>query len=384
LRLSAQLLGQRSQEAVHPLPGSGLGVLTAVRGRPGHGDDTALPGQGPAGKKLPSVWAPPDPQGPCQRHPAPGQWRPAFRAVRRACGHPGPRRGVRPPVLSAPACISLDKDWSCDQRLACLVPPKDRRLREPQLLGDVLAQAPVHELCVFVSHRVPYSDSRIGDDALAACRADRDEATCGTAVNVLALACSILASEATMRPPVAAKGWPAASDEPLNVQLGAVDRAESCVEAQPCPAELFVLPGGKHAEDCGREGLVDLVEVNIRQGESVPGEQPRHGERPEPSGGRPCRGQSPRRQPPRPLRLQVSEGPGRQPILRRRTGRWMLHLSAGSSCRRSWWRSAPRLFPKTGFSRGKLFQGDVSARKFPNPASGPDTASVRSSKNPAS
>ena len=31
--------------------------------------------------------------------------------------------------------------------------------------------------------------------------------------------CSCLASEATMRPPVAANGWPAASDEPLTLSF---------------------------------------------------------------------------------------------------------------------------------------------------------------------
>ena len=51
-----------------------------------------------------------------------------------------------------------------------------------------------------------------------------------------------------MRPPVAANGWPAASDEPLTLRLAAVDRAERRVEAEPLAAELRVLPGRQRRE----------------------------------------------------------------------------------------------------------------------------------------
>ena len=55
--------------------------------------------------------------------------------------------------------------------------------------------------------------------------------------------CSSFASVATIRPPVAANGWPAASEEPLTLSLGPVDSAERCVEAEARLAEVRVLPG---------------------------------------------------------------------------------------------------------------------------------------------
>ena len=54
---------------------------------------------------------------------------------------------------------------------------------------------------------------------------------------------SSLARVATIRPPVAANGCPAASEEPLTLSFGAVDRAERRVQAEPLLAEL----GSSHA-----------------------------------------------------------------------------------------------------------------------------------------
>ncbi len=79
-----------------------------------------------------------------------------------------------------------------------------------------------------------------------------------------------------MRPPVAAKGWPAPSEPPLTLILSRVDRAERRVQPKALLAECGVLPGRERAEHLGGEGLVDLVEVEVLQGQLVALEQPRH------------------------------------------------------------------------------------------------------------
>ena len=87
---------------------------------------------------------------------------------------------------------------------------------------------------------------------------------------------SCLASCATIRPPVAANGWPAASDEPLTLSLDRSMRPECGVQAQPLLAVLLGLPRRQRGQHHRRERLVDLVEVEVLQAQAVSGQQPRH------------------------------------------------------------------------------------------------------------
>ena len=118
--------------------------------------------------------------------------------------------------------------------------------------------------------------------------------------------CSVLASWATIRPPVAANGCPAASDEPLTLSFDAVDRAERGVEAELLLAEVRVLPGLQRGEHRGGEGLVDLVEVEVLQAQAVAGQQHRHRRRPGPSAGPRRRARS---RPPRSARRPGGRAP---------------------------------------------------------------------------
>ena len=87
---------------------------------------------------------------------------------------------------------------------------------------------------------------------------------------------SCLASCATIRPPVAANGWPAASDEPLTLSL---DRSIE-PSAASRPSRSLQYSSDSHAcsvrQHHRRERLVDLVEVEVLQGQAVSGQQPRH------------------------------------------------------------------------------------------------------------
>ena len=80
-----------------------------------------------------------------------------------------------------------------------------------------------------------------------------------------------------MRPPVAANGCPAASEEPVTLSLVAVDGSERGVEAEPLPAEVLVLPGRQRREHGRGERLVDLVQVEVLQGQALAREHPRDG-----------------------------------------------------------------------------------------------------------
>ena len=79
-----------------------------------------------------------------------------------------------------------------------------------------------------------------------------------------------------MRPPVAANGVGGGERAAVDVQAGAVDRAERGLPPQLVLAERRVLPGGEGAEHLGREGLVDLVVVEVLEGEAGAVEHPRH------------------------------------------------------------------------------------------------------------
>ena len=81
---------------------------------------------------------------------------------------------------------------------------------------------------------------------------------------------------ATIRPPVAAKGWPAASEPPLTLSFSSSIDAERLLASEPLAAEGLVLPGLQRAEHLGREGLVDLVEVEVLQREAGAVEHARH------------------------------------------------------------------------------------------------------------
>ena len=77
---------------------------------------------------------------------------------------------------------------------------------------------------------------------------------------------SSFAAVARIRAPVAANGWPVASEEPATLRRVAVDRAEA-----------LLLPGGERGQHLGRERLVDLVEVEVLQRQPGALEQPRDG-----------------------------------------------------------------------------------------------------------
>ena len=103
---------------------------------------------------------------------------------------------------------------------------------------------------------------------------------------------SSLASTVMIRPPVAANGWPAASEEPLTLSLAAVDRAQRRVEAEALLAEHRVLPRLERREHLRGERLVDLVEVEVLQRQALAGQHPRHRRTPGPSAGPRRRGRS--------------------------------------------------------------------------------------------
>ena len=68
-----------------------------------------------------------------------------------------------------------------------------------------------------------------------------------------------------MRAPVAANGWPTASDEPLTFHFGAVDGAQWRVPAEMCFAIVRVLPGAQGRQHLRGKRLMDFVEVEVLQ-----------------------------------------------------------------------------------------------------------------------
>jgi hypothetical protein len=61
-----------------------------------------------------------------------------------------------------------------------------------------------------------------------------------------------------------------------DVEQAGIDRPERGVQAEPLFRERRVLPRLERGEHRGREGLVDLVEVEVLQREAVALQQPRH------------------------------------------------------------------------------------------------------------
>ena len=88
--------------------------------------------------------------------------------------------------------------------------------------------------------------------------------------------CSCLARPATMRPPVAANGWAAASEPPLTLSFVRSIEPERFVAAELLLAEVRVLPGLQRAQHLRGEGLVDLVEVEVLQRQAGAVEHRRH------------------------------------------------------------------------------------------------------------
>ena len=88
--------------------------------------------------------------------------------------------------------------------------------------------------------------------------------------------CSCLASDGD--DPPAGRGERVAGGEraAVDVELGAVDRAERLVAAELLLAERRVLPGLQRAEHLRGEGLVDLVVVEVAEAEAGAVEHPRH------------------------------------------------------------------------------------------------------------
>ena len=80
-----------------------------------------------------------------------------------------------------------------------------------------------------------------------------------------------------MRPPVAANGWPAASEEPLTLSLARSIEPSGSSRPRHCLQNAGVLPGGQRGQHGDGEGLVDLVEVEVLQRQLVAGQQARHG-----------------------------------------------------------------------------------------------------------
>ncbi len=79
-----------------------------------------------------------------------------------------------------------------------------------------------------------------------------------------------------MRPPVAANGWPAASEPPLTLSCSRSIEPSGSSRPRLLLAELRVLPGAQRAEDLRGEGLVDLVVVEVAELGARPVEHPRH------------------------------------------------------------------------------------------------------------
>ena len=134
---------------------------------------------------------------------------------------------------------------------ARLVAAQHGRPGQAELLGDGRADAGVREVAVPVAHvEVPSEGcvcatkpagfepetGRWGQDSRMATTPWPPAAQIEIRPRLPEPAsCSSLASVATIRPPVAANGWPAASEEPLTLSFDAVDRAQRRVEAELAP-----------------------------------------------------------------------------------------------------------------------------------------------------
>ncbi len=87
---------------------------------------------------------------------------------------------------------------------------------------------------------------------------------------------SAFASEATIRPPVAANGCPAPSEPPFTFSFERSISPSGASRPEALLAEDRVLPRLERAEHLGGERLVDLVEIEVLEGQAVSLEHPRH------------------------------------------------------------------------------------------------------------
>ena len=122
----------------------------------------------------------------------------------------------------------------------------------------------------------------------------------------LASAASILASVPTMRVPVAANGMAECHAAALDVQFGAVDAAQRRWQAQRMAAVVGRLPRLERAQHLRREGLVDLVVIEVLQRDARHRAASPAPRRPAPSAALPCRSRS---RPPTPCRSAGRRAP---------------------------------------------------------------------------
>ena len=192
---------------------------------------------------------------------------------------------------------------------------------------------------------------------------------------------SSLAAVATMRAPVAANGWPAASDEPLGLIFAGIDAAQRRVQAEAGLAVVLALPRAQRAQHLRGEGFVDLVEVEVLQRQAVALEHLRHRD-----GRRHQQAFAVDEIDRGDLRVaQVAQhfvAVLRAPIRRWPAGRRRRRRSAGWSCRRSACR-CPEVLSNAGFSVAsfssvRVRAQDVVARRRRG------SCTTRSSKKPRS
>ncbi|MNE92404.1 hypothetical protein D3C80_1901220 [compost metagenome] len=62
---------------------------------------------------------------------------------------------------------------------------------------------------------------------------------------------------------------PGSQGAALDVELAAVDRPQRCVEPQPALAVTGIFPGLERTQHLRGEGLMDLVVIEILQGQLV-------------------------------------------------------------------------------------------------------------------
>ena len=180
----------------------------------------------------------------------------AHRVVERASPRRRPRRPApaRRPRPRGPAPPSSTRPRHRSPGVALELD----RLRQPDPLGDGRRDRRVDELRVAVAHRARLLQDR--DDALAAGGADADHAAARRRARA-----APWPAPATIRPPVAANGWPAASEPPLTLSLSRSIAPSGASRPSRSLAEHRVLPRLQRAEHLRGERLVDLVEVEVLQ-----------------------------------------------------------------------------------------------------------------------
>src|SRR5690606_29226150 len=114
--------------------------------------------------------------------------------------------------VAARGVVGEHEDGPAAQGLARGVAAQHRGTGQAEALGDRRGEAGVHGLDVTVAH----ADSRSAATPSPPAAHTEMSARAGRPVSALRSARSF-AVVATIRPPVAAKGWPAASEEPVTL-----------------------------------------------------------------------------------------------------------------------------------------------------------------------